>query len=329
MSGRGLVTRAGARLRGYFLGLFEGSLGPDGAARLTAALVDGGRPERAILYAHERLFAHPEHAALHFEAGRAARDKGLFDQARVRFAHAATLKPAEPTYQFALGYALHEEKRLPEAGAAYRRVLAVVPNEPRVLFNLAVIERDLGRPSEALILLARLVEDNPKDTRAWYTKGIVHYERRELTLAQHAFEQTLRREPQHARALYQMGAVRLALGDSTAAETFLRKALARRPGFAVAHYALGRALAERDTARAMHHLRESALSAEPVRMAHVEMARLHERAGRIDDALAELRVYLRHCPDDPPDSAARQLQARLVGMPRGWRRPGPDAPVKP
>lgn len=300
-----------ARLRGYLLGLAEPLLGPGGLARLGAALVEAGQNERALLILHESLQVHPQVAALHFHAGRAAQAKGLLDQARVRFAHAATLAPDDATYRFAFGYALHEERRPHAAAAEYRRVLEKAPDEPRVLFNLAVIERDLGRSGEALILLGRLVRVRPRDARAWYTKGIVHYERREMPAAQEAFEQSLRRAPGHARSLYQLGAVHLALGRHEAAEPYLRRALSKRPGFAPAHYALGRALADRDPSRALHHFKEAVLAADPVRAAHVEMARLHERAGRLKDAAAELRAYLRHHPDEPADAATRRHLARL------------------
>ena len=300
-----------ARARAWALGLFESLLGPEGLSRWGGALVDSGQTERAILVLHEHLQTHPATAALHFQAGRAAQAKGLSDQARVRFAHAVDLEPDEPTYRFALGYTLHEEKRAEAAAVEYRKVLYQAPDDPRVLFNLAVLERELGRTDQTLLLLAHLLRVRPKDGRAWYTKGVVHYERRELPAAREAFSQSLRRDPRHARSLYQMGAVLLAQGDARGAEAPLRKALEQRPGFAAAHFALGRALAERDAPRALHHFREAVLAAEPVAGAHLEMARLHERAGRLSDAVAELRAYLKATPGEPEDAPPRRQLARL------------------
>jgi tetratricopeptide (TPR) repeat protein len=307
-----VAGRALSLVKAWFWGLGEGVLDAHGLARLGGAWVDAGQNERALLMLHEALQNHAHVAALHFEAGRAAQAKGLTDQARVRFAHAVDLAPNEPTYRFALGYTLHEEKQAEAAAVQYRQVLALAPDDRRVLFNLAVLERDLGRPAEALLLLERLVRVRPKDARAWYTKGVVHYERRELPAARGAFMAALRHDPKHARSLYQMGAVLLAEGQTAPALPYLHKALAQRPGFAAAHFALGRALSPTDAARAMHHLREAVLAADPVHAAHLEMARLHEHAGRLSDAAAELRAWLRHNPAEPEDAPARRHLSRLL-----------------
>ncbi len=156
-------------------------------------LIDGGQPERAVLYGWRHLAERPGHPWLHFQSGRAAQAKGLSRQARVRFAHAAALDPDEPTFRFALGYALRQEGHLGAAAREYRVALREVPDEPKILFNLGVVERDRKRFKAAQQCFERVVALWPKDVRALYTLGVCAFEAGDQVTSVDALRRALER----------------------------------------------------------------------------------------------------------------------------------------
>jgi tetratricopeptide (TPR) repeat protein len=277
------------------------------------ALIDGGDPERAVLYLHRHLQRRPDEPWLHFHAGRAAQAKGLHRQARARFAHAAALSPVEPTFRYALGYALRLEGHLAAAAREYRRVLKLVPDKARerarVLFNLGVVERERERLPAAQRCLEESAARWPRAhllssptarhelARTLYTLGVCAFERKDFVSAEAALERALAVESGHHKAHYQRALVALERGLPDAAEVSLRRALALQRDYAPAHYALGRALSDRDPGKARLHLREAVLGKPPVRRAHLDLGRLLEQLGDLEGARREYQLFARHYPD--------------------------------
>lgn len=274
--------------------LFDGRVAL--ARRRARALVEGGEPERAILYCHRQLARHPDDPWLHFQAGRAAQARELRRLARVRFAHAAALEPDEPTFRFALGYALRHDGHMGAAAREYRQALQRAPDEPRILFNLGVVERERDRLEVAQRCFEKVVGLWPKDARAHYTLGVCAFERRDFATARVALERALEIDRRHHKALYQRGL--LALDDGRPAEGVvdLQKVLSLRGDYGPAHYALGRALLDRAPTRARHHFHEALVGRPPVLRAHLDLGRLFEKSGELERARAEFALYARHHP---------------------------------
>jgi Flp pilus assembly protein TadD len=293
------LPRLIARGLGACVGLGETLVGDTAyLVRLRAQLmIQGGTPERAILYLHEHLLAHPESPWLHYHAGRAAQAKGLEDEARARFAHAATLAPNEATFRFALGYTLRHGGLLEMAAREYRQALRVAPNEARILFNLGIVERERGELGAAQRCFEQVCTRWTRDARAHYTLGVCAFERRAFERARSALNRALRLDRNHHKALYQLALVDLEEDDFPAARVRLRKALVLQPTYAPGHYALGRSLVASDPPVARKHLEEAVLGHPPVLRAHLDLARLHESAGRLKRARADYQLYQRHFPN--------------------------------
>ncbi len=298
-----------ARGAALLLGAVEPLVGAGGwlPTQRLRLMVDGGEPERAILYGWRLLAERPHDPWLHHHVGRAAQAKSLYAQARVRYAHAAALAPAEPTFRFALGYALRREGRLDAAAREYRVALAAAPDEPKILFNLGVVERERRRYRTAQGCFQRVVAQRPRDVRALYTLGVTAFEGGDLETSSEVLTRALQREPKHYKARYQLGLVHLEAGRRDEGRDALRQALTVRKDYGPAHYALGRSLAEDDPARGRHHLRESLLAQPPMLRAHLDLGRLHQRAGRLAEARAEYLLYRRHFPDKRRDWIAARL----------------------
>ncbi len=273
-------------------------------------LVDGGQTERAILYGWRHLAGRPTHAWLHFQSGRAAQSKGLSRQARVRFAHAAALDPSEATFRFALGYALRQEGHLSAAAREYRVALREVPDEPKILFNLGVVERERKRFKAAQACFERVVSLWPKDVRAFYTLGVCAFEAGDQVTAMDSLRRAIERDPRHHKSHYQLALVHLDARRMQPAHVALRQTLRLKADYGPAHYALGRSLVDDDPGRARHHLRESLLTEPPMLRAHLDLGRLHQRAGRLEEARAEYMLFARH----HPNRRKAWVKARLVEL---------------
>lgn len=308
-----------ARLTHTLLAVFEPLLDdpPWLIRRRARALVEGGEPERAILYCHRHLARHPDDAWLHFQAGRAAQARELRRQARVRFAHAAALDPTEPTFRFALGYALRQDGHLAAAAREYRLALRRAPDEPRILFNLGVVERERDHLDEAQRCFERVAKRWPRDPRAFYTLGVCAFERRDLDTARTALDRALALDRRHHKALYQRGILRLDEGKRDAGLADLRRVITLRADYGPAHHALGRALVDTDAAKARQHFHEALVGRPPVLRAHLDLGRLFEEAGTLDRARNEYALYARHHPGQRDEAINRklaELDARLARL---------------
>ncbi len=274
--------------------LFDGR--PAIARRRARALVEGGEPERAILYCHRQLARHPDDPWLHFHAGRAAQARELRKQARVRFAHAAALEPDEPTFRFALGYALRHDGHLGAAAREYRHALRRAPDEPRILFNLGVVERERDRLDIAQRCFEKVADRWPRDARAHYTLGVCAFERKDFPTAKRALARALEIDRRHHKALYQRGLLALDDGRPADGVADLQKVLSIRGDYGPAHYALGRAMLDQAPTRARHHFHEALVGRPPVLRAHLDLGRLFEKTGELERARAEYALYARHHP---------------------------------
>lgn len=299
-----------ARIVSAVLAVFEPLFDsrPAIARRRARALVEGGEPERAILYCHRQLARHPDDAWLHFHAGRAAQDRELRRQARVRFAHAAALEPDEPTFRFALGYALRHDGHLGAAAREYRHALRRAPDEPRILFNLGVVERERARLEVAQGCFERVSGMWLRDARAHYTLGVCAFERKDFPTAHRALARALEIDRRHHKALYQRGLLALDEGRTADGIADLQRVLDLRGDYGPGHYALGRALTEQAPTRARHHFHEALVGRPPVLRAHLDLGRLFEKAGELERARAEYALYSRNHPGKREDWIRKRLE---------------------
>lgn len=281
---------------------------PRAATAHLRALVESGDTERALLRAHDLLLRWPDEPWIHFHAGRAATHKSMLTLAKVRFAHAASLAPEEPTFRFALGYALREIGEPEGAAREYRAALRFAAHDARVHYNLGVVERECGRPEASRESLEQAVALRARDGRAWYLLGVVYYELRRPSDAAGALRRALKIQKRHVRARYHLGLALVAAGDEEDGIESLRAALQEDPAYGPAHYALGVVLGDRKPVEARRHLKEAILGTPPVPKAHFALGRQYRRAGRLEEARRELTLHLRNSPDD---ARARRMLARV------------------
>jgi Tfp pilus assembly protein PilF len=155
----------------------------------------------------------------------------------------------------------------------------------------------------------------PKDVRALYTLGVCSFEAGDQVTSVDALCRALERDPRHHNAHTQLALVHLDAARDEAARGKLYETLKLKPDYGPAHYALGRSLVDEDPARARHHLRESLLTSPPMLRAHLDLGRLHQRSGRLQEAKAEYKLFSRHHPEKRRawiDARIREIDAALL-----------------
>jgi len=154
------------------------------------------------------------------------------------------------------------------AGRAVRRWPrarpAVVALSALLLVALAARSVERARDWKDDETLARsAVRTDPGSAEARFNLGVVLKDQGDLAGAREQWEAAARVDPRHARALTQLGTLSAVKGDLPGAERLLREALA----------------------------------AEPVPIAHLNLARILERTGRPEEALVHYRAFVRTATD--------------------------------
>ena len=253
--------------------------------------------------------------------------------ARVAFANAAALAPAERSWLYYLGVTQHQASRLEEAAASFERALALAPDDLPTLLRLGRVEMELGRLESAALRFARALEIDPGNAAALDGEGRLAILERDWARAADRLRAVVERQPEAATAHYQLGLALRELGELERARVHLARggrqevrfsdplmeglgSLAR--GSAIQVVRATRARARGDLEGAIAAFR-AALAGEPgLESARLALASTLRQAGREEEALAELEEAVRR---NPESAAALYNLGTLVGR----RGEGPRA----
>ncbi|MDY0060413.1 MAG: tetratricopeptide repeat protein [Myxococcota bacterium] len=230
----GMVASHEAAVRLYEEGRARGD------ARFTellgAALLDTGKPDRALPHLREATRRTPDKAETWILLGTAQRILGL-DEAAASLRRAAQLAPERATIFNDLGQIYLSRGQPAEALDAYRQALARQPNLRQARYGLAQALLGLGRQAEAerelavyqelLVALQQsltLQERQANRDSAVY-EGLNHLQARRTQRAREAFAPVLREVPEHAVASFGMAALLWEEGRGPEAEPYLERLL--------------------------------------------------------------------------------------------------------
>lgn len=175
------------------------------------------------------LAAYPLRADLVAASAAPLTASGRFDEAVERFARAAALNPAEPTYPFLAGRAHDAAGRHAEALEAAAEAARRDPGTVEYALFAAEQAQLAGRQDEARRWFLESVERDPRDPPV--LNAAAAYLRRvgDVSAAERLLERSvgLRTDPD---ALVQLAQVRVALDDVEGAREVLEQALALEPG---------------------------------------------------------------------------------------------------
>ncbi len=207
--------------------------------------------------------------------------------------------------------------------------LAIIRDDPAhfdALHLLGVVLSRLDKPAEALTYLRRAAEFHPASAQLQTNlcNALLALKRYDeaLTACQAALDQT----PDDPGALNNLGLIHKAMNDPPAAIAAFRRAVAVRFDFAQAWYNLATVLAGEgrltealEASRAAQ--RVAPLDTPPARLADVanEVCQALVGLGRVREALAECRRFLRRHPDEPSVRWNLSLALLLLGdYAEGW-----------
>ncbi len=200
------------------------------------------------------------------------------------------LQPEAFRWPYLLGFLYQQTSQLESAQAAFRRALTLRPGEPAARLHLAQVYRELGHLEQARELFQGLL--GVLDMRAAAAAGLgkVALSRRRYAQAAQWLEQALAAQPQARRLNYPLAMAYRGLGEVDKARQMLQ-------GEGEGHPAFPDPLVE--------GLKELASGAR----AHVRRAKKAVDAGRLEEAVEELRTALWI---DPDNAAARIALARVL-----------------
>lgn len=182
---------------------------------------------------------------------------------------------------FDIAYAYTMMGERPQAIAAYRKTLAVRPQLTQAGLNLAILLLEANQAAEAVPYLTEVVAARPKDTRAHLLLGDALAASGNTERALEAYRTVLALDPMSADASLGLGRLHLERKEFADAERHLSRALELKPGYATVR---------------------------------LEMARLWELTGRMEQARA---LYADLAAKEPGNAAVRRkLGILLMGEKR-------------
>jgi len=217
--------------------------------------------------------------------------------------------------------------RYAEAQKLCQQILKALPKHADVHHLAGVIYSHAGKFDDAIRHLREAVKLKPDFTDAVGNLAKAYYRKakwRELI-------QLLTSNPATADTLIQIGFAQEQLGEGDAALETYRQAVSLDPGASFAHANIGAILTRRgDIAAAQDHLERALASPAPPPTALLNLAMLHEVAGRPDDALATYDQILAAAPEEALVHFQRAMTLLTMGrFAEGWtayhwrfRRPG-------
>jgi tetratricopeptide (TPR) repeat protein len=222
---------------------------------------------------------------------------------------ALAIAPEDPNVLLVLADARRVAGQLNEALAAYRRAIARAPGEARAHFGLGqVLELD-KQPEAALKAFRKALELDPEDPELQFELG----RRLDGDAAVRLLERANAGRLNWPAASRELAAAQIKAGDPAAAADRLGGVLKKDPGNAPARALHGVALLELGrTAEAEAELRKATLAMPNDYDASFALARLYERTGRPEEAVAQYR----HTADLKRESIEPLVAAARLGLSR-------------
>jgi tetratricopeptide (TPR) repeat protein len=206
----------------------------------------------------------------------------------VRFLRRAVeLEPENLVFHANLGDALCQVEEFAPALKHFDFVLDRDPRSVQALKGKGIALAELQRFDEAISLQRRAIELSPNDPLLWGALGDTYFSGHDPNQAEEAFKSALAIRPEDPKLWMGLGMAHRALGRFDRAEECYRKALSIDSSHVPAHKALAMI---GELAQAAEIERFTAILSSPQTpedqsiMAHFAVAKLHDDAGRYDEA---------------------------------------------
>ena len=267
---------------------------PETHAELATSSLLAGRPDDAILQAHEALAAEPNNAQTYLTLGRAFSAKQEFAKAADALSHAAQIQPTiETFYALAIAWlSTNDAHGKQQAVAVFEQMkqMAGDSGSLHVLFGRAY--RDADMMPDAVRELQRAIQLDPSTPHAHYFLGLAHLalnDWKPTPEAESEFEQEIRYYPKDFLANYMLGFLASSQRQYAVADKYMKIAAELDPTSVEPWLYMGlNAYAQGDAKAAEPLLRKAieltgadeARSNYQIRRAYVDLGRILANSGR-------------------------------------------------
>ena len=192
------------------------------------------------------------------------------------------------------GVILQLLNRHDEALAAYDQAIAIQMDYANAHFNRGTVLKKFSRRDEALASYERALALNPGHPEAHNNRGVVLQELKRYGEALASYDRTIALIPGHAEAHNNRGIVLASLGRMAEAEQAFLKASDLKPGLAdplfnLANIRKHQGADDAETRKIQSLLAKPGLTDEEREHLHFSLGKIHDDAGRYDEAFEHFR----------------------------------------
>jgi tetratricopeptide (TPR) repeat protein len=181
-----------------------------------------------------------------------------------------------------------------------RIAIQLDPQSEKYRFQYGVLLTETNAPAAAVIRLNEALQSFPKSSRLHLAIGLANLKMDKNGEAAQAFNRAIELDPEFAQAYAYLGILRIAAGQYEEGVRCFEQALQRNPNIAVVHYLLADALLKQtdaDAARIEKSLKRAIELDATYAPAPLALGKLHMRAGRLPEAVAEFEQVIRLDPN--------------------------------
>ena len=193
--------------------------------------------------------------------------------------------------------------------AEYR---AHYPKDALKQFEQGVKAEKKNRREEALRHYQRAVELAPQFYAARNNLGLAYMAKADFANARQQFEKVISINPADTEAYFNLGNVYLLTNNLPQAGQTIQEGLQRQPDSAFGKFLLGSVYSRTGNQQGAEKLFTDCLRLDPsMHKAHLALVNLYLQEQRKDDAIAQLRAFLKDAPADPMAAQVKQVLSRL------------------
>ncbi len=230
--------------------------------------------------------------AQHFAAGE-------YTQARLEYANALQLEPADDDANFHMAQVVDKLNGPRAALAFYQRVANTSPRYTAAQIGLARAFLAIGAMDKALAIAGQVLVNNPNDADALMVRAGVFARWGDDARAGEDARSALRADPKQIDAQIFLAGLALRHGRAEESSTQLRQALLSGAQRVSVQAALAEVLALQGNTQEALQLLQDSIHAQPQEISHrVRLAEIYTRLGKMDEAEKTLRDALTALPDN-------------------------------
>jgi Tfp pilus assembly protein PilF len=187
-----------------------------------------------------------------------------------------------------------------------------IPNAAVKEFSKGVKFDQGGKPEQAICHYQRAIELAPDFYAARNNLGSDLLNKSQFLDAQQQFEKVIKLNPSDAAGYFNLGNLYLLTHQNEKAEELVKQGLSKQPDSAFGYFLKGSLYSRAGKLGEAEAAMRRCLELNPfMSKAHLALVNTYIQQQRTNDALSELRLFLRSFPEDPLAPKARQVLEKL------------------